>query len=508
MSQDAHHDELHELLCRLSDTGLSPDDAARLQKLLESSPEARALYQDHLMLEAQLEFELGGTISREVKRQSEKVVALSNSAGKRSSRLRWVRYAAAVVLVAILFLSQITSVPQNTDFAARVVKCAGTEFDTAGPQLNAGDDVPAMAVTLAKGAIEIETNRQVRLIIEAPATFRFENSQKLVLKNGRIAAEVPPKGTGFTVQTPGGEVIDIGTKFGVDVMAGGTSEVHVFKGEVLAQNGDSTKRLNLRQDQALRMDAAGATPRDFRGAAFIQREEFQELAAGLRSGLQSNWAEGLKTLRRDPALLALPDFSLDPGKTCRQVQGRWPGTSAVEFTQPGDFFAMQLSGKSDMLTLATWVRLDQVPHAINSLIHADGWGQPGQVHWMVTESQRLRFAVFGAALTERDGRYPESSRQVTAAAGRWTHLVTVYDSTRRTVRFYLDGVFDNEATVFASVPVELGPSRLGNWNRKERILSGRLDELLILGRALSDTEVEALYRAGNPYGIESREKSK
>jgi hypothetical protein len=30
-------------------------------------------------------------------------------------------------------------------------------------------------------------------------------------------------------------------------------------------------------------------------------------------------------------------------------------------------------------------------------------------------------------------------------------------------------------------------------------LSGRVDELLLLGRTMSDEEVRALYEAGNPY---------
>ena len=41
--------------------------------------------------------------------------------------------------------------------------------------------------------------------------------------------------------------------------------------------------------------------------------------------------------------------------------------------------------------------------------------------------------------------------------------------------------------------------QIGNWNRIDRKLSGRIDELLILGRAMSDAEVSALFEAGNPY---------
>ena len=48
-------------------------------------------------------------------------------------------------------------------------------------------------------------------------------------------------------------------------------------------------------------------------------------------------------------------------------------------------------------------------------------------------------------------------------------------------------------------PARLGPAQIGNWNRIDRKLSGRIDELLILGRAMSGAEVSALFEAGNPY---------
>ena len=48
-------------------------------------------------------------------------------------------------------------------------------------------------------------------------------------------------------------------------------------------------------------------------------------------------------------------------------------------------------------------------------------------------------------------------------------------------------------------PAKLGAAQIGNWDRVDRKLSGRIDELLLLGRALSDIEISALYEAGTPY---------
>ena len=37
------------------------------------------------------------------------------------------------------------------------------------------------------------------------------------------------------------------------------------------------------------------------------------------------------------------------------------------------------------------------------------------------------------------------------------------------------------------------------WLHRMRKLSGRVDELLVLGRAMSEEEVRGLFEAGNPY---------
>jgi hypothetical protein len=75
----------------------------------------------------------------------------------------------------------------------------------------------------------------------------------------------------------------------------------------------------------------------------------------------------------------------------------------------------------------------------------------------------------------------------------------VYDSARSTVRFYLNGQFDKETRQQISQPARLGPAQMGNWNQQDRKLSGRIDELVLLGRAMSDDEVRELHAAGNPY---------
>jgi len=58
-----------------------------------------------------------------------------------------------------------------------------------------------------------------------------------------IAKVTTAKGKGFTVRTPGGPVLDLGTLFGVEIESSGTSNVQVFKGEVELANSRGAKKI-------------------------------------------------------------------------------------------------------------------------------------------------------------------------------------------------------------------------------------------------------------------------
>jgi len=94
---------------------------------------------------------------------------------------------------------------------------------------------------------------------------------------------------------------------------------------------------------------------------------------------------------------------------------------------------------------------------------------------------------------------PESKTSVLGSEGRWMHLAFVYDSMARTASFYVDGRPDGMTVLTEAPPARLGPARIGNWNAEDRKLSGRVEEFVLLGRALAPEEIRALFDAGVPY---------
>lgn len=422
----------------------------------------------------------------------------SKSGRMRSMPLRWVGAAAAGIVLAVgagWWLGGDRSY-------ATVERAAGTNGLSDGAVLRGG------SYEIEAGSVALVTTRGARIVIEAPAEFSFVSAQRLRLTRGRLAAEVPPSAKGFTVVTPSGDAVDLGTRFGVDVMGGGATEVHVFEGEVVAKASGSPTRQSVRDGQAVTLERGVNVSRDLRSAAFIQLDEIGGLQAGLVAGQRSKAEAAMEQLRRDPDLIALHDFESDeqlPG-TFRLVQGRWPGSRAPEFVNEGDHLKLDAGGDREwpQLTLAAWVRLDRLGAPFQSLLHTDGWSEDrkGQVHWMVTRLNTMRLALRGNTLApgavEADG-FPDSRTSVLPEQGRWVHLVTVYDAPAEMVRFYHNGRLDSETRQALAHPARLGAARIGNWDRQDRRLSGRVDELMLLGRAMDDREIRALFEAGNPY---------
>ncbi len=496
--------DLEPLIDLYLDGTISAPQMAELNALLRADAEARREFADLLNVDSALAAVAAGWV--EAQEEEEAVEPPPRSIAWRWGAMSAPRWIAAAACLAFLLGGILLQRQDSRQVFATVEKAAGV----ANHALQEGAALRSEAQKLAAGTVSLVSGRGARIVIEAPAEFWFESAQRLHMRRGRLSADVPPAAKGFTVITPTGDAVDLGTRFGVDVPVGGAAEVHVFQGEVITKASGAQAEQNLRTGDAVSFDAGASTARELRSSAFIQAEEMHELSAGLAAGQRARADAALAKLRKDPALIALLDFEKNsdaalPG-VYRRVQGRWPGSHAPEFVNEGDHLKLDAGGGSEWprLTLAAWVRIDRLGAPYQSLLHTDGWSRnnPGQVHWMINRDTTMRLALIGNTLApgsdERDG-HPDSRMPVLPEQGRWVHLATVYDSMRGTVRFYFNGQFDKETRLATAHPARLGPAQIGNWNQKDRKLSGRVDDLLLLGRAMSDGEVRELYRAGVPY---------
>ena len=489
------HKEFEQLVHQYINEQITESDLLRLNEQLSDNPQARKIFNELLNLDSAL-----AAVAVEEIVSDQPVVLPSEKSRFQNSKpsARW------IISIAASFIFLISSVwwwQTTQQVFATVSSTAGVEGYPEGTELR------SQLVVIEQGSLELISKRGAKIVIEAPAKFWFESAQRLHITRGRMAADVPPSAKGFTVVTPTGEAIDLGTKFGVDVPLEGHSEIHVFQGEVIAQSASGKNQQSLRDGDAIQLQRGIGIARTLRSSAFIQPGEVSSLRAALANGQNARSDANIMKLRNDPKLILFLDFESKslPQGTYRMTQGRWPGSHAPEFVNLGDHIKIDVGNNEPcpQLTLAAWVRLDHLGEPFQSLLHTDGWSQQnGQVHWMVTHHSTMRLALFGNKLapdsTNAD-TYPDSLTPVLPQQGRWVHLAVVYDSVAGTVNFYFNGKFDKQEQQQVAFPAQLGPSQIGNWDLHDRKLSGRMDELLILGRAMSHEEINLLFESGTPY---------
>lgn len=119
-----------------------------------------------------------------------------------------------------------------------------------GPDMPLGDT----EMTLLEGFAELSYPSGVTVIVQAPATFQSLSNERFAMESGRAKCVVVPGAEGFTVATPTGDIVDLGTVFGVDTRSMGTT-VNVLDGEVRVEREEGAVQQHLTEGKAARMSA-------------------------------------------------------------------------------------------------------------------------------------------------------------------------------------------------------------------------------------------------------------
>lgn len=111
------------------------------------------------------------------------------------------------------------------------------------------------------GTVQLNLKQGTALTIEGPAEWTVVDGNRVKLQHGKLLATVPHQATGFTVETPTSEIVDLGTRFFVEVTTTGVTNVNVLQGLVDAtplNARSATVRLSARQ--AVRIAPGSRSP--------------------------------------------------------------------------------------------------------------------------------------------------------------------------------------------------------------------------------------------------------
>ncbi len=152
-------------------------------------------------------------------------------------------------------VAKVVVVPEIVDYQVTVADTYEVKFFN-DEALSIGDRLEADKIyKLDSGQLELLFITGVKASITAPATFAVTGENEINLATGILMAKVTTdKGRGFTIRTPGGPVVDLGTLFGVEIENSGTSNVQVFKGNVELANAQGGN-INLSEGETMQRQA-------------------------------------------------------------------------------------------------------------------------------------------------------------------------------------------------------------------------------------------------------------
>ena len=242
-SQDRN--EVLRLASALVDGVLSAEGQADLEHRLLADPAARDAFRGFMRAESILAWELAGGDTSMVQSEPEPVRASWCSMAMPMPMTVAAGLLAALVIVALP--TWLFSQREPARQVIRVVMPAGEQVATLTDDDHArwegepfdgqGNYVASGPLRLAEGSAQVTFLSGAIVAVHAPAEIEILSADRVFLRSGRITPYVPPSAHGFTVVSPSGEIIDLGTEFTVGVDATGRTDVFVIDGEVDVASG-------------------------------------------------------------------------------------------------------------------------------------------------------------------------------------------------------------------------------------------------------------------------------
>ncbi|QQL44666.1 LamG-like jellyroll fold domain-containing protein [Sulfuriroseicoccus oceanibius] len=225
--------ERDEWFSRMVEGELSPEEFAQLEDKLRESTEWREAYLDFIDVHSLIGLNAapgagqgGGVVSMKEVLRHQHARALKISA-----------VAAAVVLLLGGVALHMMRSERSRQLAIGLEVAPSTVFHLEhsggaghvgeGPMLTVGS-----SLVVDQGVVELSFPSGVRSVVVGPAVVEAVSESEVRLQEGLGWFDVPVGAEGFSVEAPDCRAVDLGTTFGVAVVPGRPTEIHVMDGVV------------------------------------------------------------------------------------------------------------------------------------------------------------------------------------------------------------------------------------------------------------------------------------
>ena len=237
--------ELMNLIQLILDEEANNSQIDQLDNLLKDNKEAQQLYLEmidlHIELDTQPYDQIKGV----------------HTLTKRKSPIFFILATAA----SIIFIFSLTSspTPKKADsFFAKIAKSKNAEFKD-GVKCIDGQTFTKETIELAQGIIGLEFANGAHLTVEAPARFTILSPSLTRFYSGKMVAYVPKKAQGFTVLLNDRKIIDLGTRFALD-LSSKNRQMQILEGSVATVSNDSKGNRIFEQAQAVELITNADSP--------------------------------------------------------------------------------------------------------------------------------------------------------------------------------------------------------------------------------------------------------
>lgn len=166
-----------------------------------------------------------------------------------------IAFATATVLLPI-GASKPGDAPRAAEPLARLTAASHARWSTPFG-IREGDGVGGGPLRLLEGRAQLQFVSGASIVLNGPVDMELVTASRVFLRSGRITPFVPPEARGFTVVSPSGEVVDLGTEFSVGVDDSGLTSVYVIDGEVDVTTGHARRQPSLRMTQGFGAEVSG-----------------------------------------------------------------------------------------------------------------------------------------------------------------------------------------------------------------------------------------------------------
>ena len=422
---------------------------------------------------------------------------------------------------------------------AKLVAAMDAEWSSSDA-LGVGSQLPARPLKLISGLAELRFASGALVVLQGPTECVLESPSHLRLGRGRLSANVPTEAVGFSVRTPVAAVVDLGTDFGVHSNEAGTTDVHVFRGQVaLGRPSDGVSRKELlNEGMAKRVVANGLQSEELPAneLAFVSYQEFEARVKAEKNRPYYRWLAQSYRLRRDPSLIIYYSFDeRSDERNCvvnrsgatsgrldaqlgnamdestrphRMPSGRWPAQRAMRFDASRRqhlrvAHANELN-VTQAVTVAAWIRPAIALMESEAVVLTKGPRGADEAGPNYELGLLRRADEMGRArctLYFRCGAHRVETTDFVVVPGRWMHVAVTVGVDG--VRLFVDGavVGNGEGSDLTPndgdllIGCRLDPSSSSDGHRCA-CYEGLIGELLIFRRQFSSDELYELYSIG------------